>query len=233
MKYIDIDDSLKNKIDEMRKHIRKSYEFEKVKKLFLEIHAALHVSEVSGNKKPNEIDALFEDLQLHEFKTVPSPKDETIAWAVWHLARIEDMTMNILVNQGEQIFNKKWQERLNAPFTDTGVAMSGDEIIKLSNELNTAELLVYRNTVGKRTREIVTGLVADDMKRKVSPEGLNKIRSEGGTCANSEWLLEYWGKKDVAGILLMPPTRHLMMHLNDCMKWKQRMRTENKIFNNT
>jgi len=225
MKYLDSDRLLSDKHDILKKIIRKSDKLEEAKKLFLEIHAALHLSAVSDGK-PNETDTLFADLTPQEFAVVPFVKGETIAWAVWHLARIEDMTMNILVAGAEQIFNSEWQRRMNTAFTDTGVAMDGEEIIKLSKELNSAELLAYRNAVGTRTREIVTELTGEDMKRKVSPDGINKIRSEGGTCTNSEWLLEYWGGKDIAGLLLMPPTRHLMMHLNDCCKYKQKIRKE-------
>ncbi|MDB9152336.1 hypothetical protein [Parabacteroides distasonis] len=35
---------------------------------------------------------------------------------------------------------------------------------------------------------------------------------------------DFWAKKDIAGILLMPPTRHVMLHLNDCCKWKLTIR---------
>ena len=46
----------------------------------------------------------------------------------------------------------------------------------------------------------------------------------------SFWLLDFWGKKDVAGLLLMPPTRHVMLHLNDCFRWKEEIRTKKKFF---
>ncbi|MCL2637290.1 MAG: DinB family protein [Oscillospiraceae bacterium] len=222
MKYLDTDNSITEKHHELKKIIRKSDRIEQAKKLFLEIHAALHSCAVSGGKA-NEIDTLFADLKPQEFAVVPSAKAETIAWAVWHLARIEDMTMNILVAGSEQIFDSEWQKRMNTAFTDTGVSMDSEKIIKLSSELNSAELLNYRNAVGTRTREIIAALTAQDMKRRVPADGINKIRSEGGTCEYSEWLLEYWGGKDIAGLLLMPPTRHLMLHLNDCIKWKQKL----------
>jgi hypothetical protein len=227
MKYFDSDGFLSEKHALLKKIIRKNDRIEEAKKLFLEIHAALHLSAVKYNaprNENNELDELFADLTPQEFAALPSPKSETIAWAVWHLARIEDMTMNVLVNNSEQIFDAQWKKRMNTEFSDTGVAMSGAQIMQLSAEINTAELLTYRNAAGKCTREIIARLSADDMKRKVSPESINKIRSEGGTCANSEWLLEYWGGKDIAGLLLMPPTRHLMLHLNDCFKWKQKIR---------
>jgi hypothetical protein len=227
MKYFDCDNSLTEKHHELKKIIRKSDKFDEAKRLFLEIHAALHCGAVTCNasgSENNEIDELFADLTPQEFAALPSPKGETIAWAVWHLARIEDMTMNVLVENSKQLFDKSWKQRMNTAFTDTGVAMSSAQIMQLSAEINTAELLAYRNAAGKCTREIVAGLSAGDMKRKVSRESINKIRKEGGTCENSEWLLEYWGGKDIAGLLLMPPTRHLMLHLNDCFKWKEKIR---------
>jgi hypothetical protein len=211
---------------ELSKIIRKKDRFADAINLFLEIHSALHLSAVSDTAE-NEVDSLFSDLSPHEYAIMPTPpkKGETIAWAVWHISRIEDMTMNILIAESEQIFDKEWQKRINSSFLDTGVSMSVEEIIMLSREINVSELLAYRNTVGKQTRDIVRKLTADDMKRKVSLQGIEKIRHEGGTTPNCEWLLEYWGKKDVAGILLMPPTRHLIFHLNDCCKWKLQNRS--------
>ena len=47
---------------------------------------------------------------------------------------------------------------------------------------------------------------------------------------DSLWLLEFWGKKDVAGILLMPPTRHMLLHLNDCCRWKLEIRNRKHLY---
>ncbi|EQE16874.1 hypothetical protein QAW_2379 [Clostridioides difficile CD17] len=34
----------------------------------------------------------------------------------------------------------------------------------------------------------------------------------------------------VVGLLLMPPTRHVILHLNDCCKWKEYFRTKKKFY---
>ncbi|EQE04021.1 hypothetical protein [Clostridioides difficile] len=47
---------------------------------------------------------------------------------------------------------------------------------------------------------------------------------------DSIWLLDFWGNKDIAGILLMPPTRHVILHLNDCCKWKEYFHTKKKFY---
>lgn len=218
---------------ELNSIIRKKNELERAKHLFLELHAKLNLSEVSGTAK-NEVDNLLNDLSRNEYAIMPTSKDETIAWVLWHVARIEDLTMNILVAGKEQIFDGEWKERLNVSITDTGNALSDDEIMELSKNINIIELFHYRSEVAKRTRQIVKNLKSEDMKRKVASADLEKILENGGVTEqeNSIWLLDFWGKKDVAGILLMPPTRHVMLHLNDCCKWKEYIRTKEKFFRN-
>lgn len=223
MKYFG--DGLSEKHKELNKIIRKENEIKHSKKLFLEIHESLHLSKISDTKQ-NEVDNLLGDLSNKEYAFMPTSKDETIAWVLWHIARIEDLTMSILVACGEQLFDDKWMQKMNTPIIDTGNALTDDEIMDLSKNLNITELLNYRNEVGKRTRKIVMGLTAGDIKCKISSSNIEKILLNGGVTNHKEsiWLLDFWGKKDVAGILLMPPTRHEMLHLNDCCKWKENIR---------
>ena len=216
---------------ELNSIIRKSSETQRSKDLFLQIHAKLHPSVVSDTDR-NEVDNLLCDLKQNEYAVMPTRKDETIAWVLWHIARIEDLTMNILVAREEQVFNQDWRERLNSRITDTGNALTDDEIMELSRTINTEQLICYRNAVAHKTRDIIRSLSAADLKRRVRQDDIDKILSVGGVTQqeNSIWLLDFWGKKDVAGILLMPPARHVMLHLNDCCKWKEAIRTKKKFF---
>lgn len=212
---------------ELTRIIRKPELIERSKELFLEIHGKLHISSISGQEK-NEVDGLLEDLKEDEYAIMPTAKDETIAWVLWHISRIEDMTMNILVHEGQQIFDEGWQIRMNSPIEDTGNALSDAEITQLSRDLCKEELLRYRNEVGRKSREIIQTLSADDIRRKIPAQRINRILEEGGVTNHKDsiWLLEFWAKKDIAGILLMPPTRHVLLHLNDCCKWKQAIRNK-------
>lgn len=216
---------------ELSSLIRKPSETERSKDLFLQIHAKLNSSVVSDTDR-NEVDTLLWDLKQNEYAVMPTNRDETIAWALWHIARIEDLTMNILVAREEQVFNQEWKARLNVGITDTGNALSDDEIMELSRHVNTEQLICYRNAVAQKTRDIVRSLSAADLKRQVRQDDLEKILSVGGVTQqeSSIWLLEFWGKKDVAGMLLMPPARHVMLHLNDCCKWKEAIRTKKRFF---
>lgn len=229
MKYFG--DQLSSMHKDLNKIIRKKDCILQSKELFLSIHAALHLSSVSGCSK-NAVDDLIFDLEKQEYVIMPTKNDETIAWVLWHIARIEDITMNILVAGEPQIFDDTWKNIINSPITDTGNALDDDGIMLLSKSLNIGELLNYRNQVGKRTRQIVGSLTADDMNRRFTSADTKKILNQGGVTQDEQsiWLLDFWSRKDVAGILLMPPTRHVILHLNDCCKWKQQIRTKSKFF---
>ncbi len=211
--------------------IRKKQRTQEAIKIFLDIHKQLHRSNIK-DREENETDRLFGDLEPWEYAVMPGREDETIAWVVWHIARIEDLTMGILAARGDQLFSEDWCRKINSPIKDTGNALSDEEIMAFSKQVNYQELLDYRSAVGERTREIVRGFTFEDMKRDVNEADLMKIQREGGVTSqkDSEWLLEFWGAKDVAGLLLMPPTRHVMLHLNDCCKWKEKIRTSTKFF---
>lgn len=229
MKYFG--EGLSEQHKELSRLIRKENEIERAKGLFLDIHTKLNLSEIS-NSKENEVDKLFKDLNKNEYSIMPTKKDETIAWVLWHIARIEDLTTNILIAKEEQIFNQEWQSRLNVSISDTGNALDDDEIMILSKNINVDELIYYRNTVSKNTQKIIKNLTNADMKRIVDINDLKRILDAGGLTndKNSIWLFDFWGKKDVAGILLMPLTRHIMLHLNDCCKWKEMIRSKNKYY---
>ena len=74
---------------------------------------------------------------------------------------------------------------------------------------------------GKLHLSVVSG-----NERNEVDELVGDLREDEGTTNHEDsiWLLDFWAKKDIAGILLMPPTRHVMLHLNDCCKWKLAIR---------
>lgn len=229
MKYFG--DGLSDKHKKLKKIIYKQECFDEARDIFLDIHAHLHLSEVAQIQE-HEVDRLIYDLSNNDYAIMPTKQDETIAWIIWHIARIEDLTMGILVAQGEQVFNADWQQRLHINRNDTGNAMSDDEIMDFSHHVEISELLQYRNAVGQKTREIINHLKPTDMRRKIAQFDLDKILAVGGVTKQDDslWLLEFWGQKDVAGILLMPPTRHVMLHLNDCGRMKEMIRTRQKFY---
>ncbi len=73
-------------------------------------------------------------------------------------------------------------------------------------------------TVGRRTREIVKKLNPDDLKKKVDANRLQRVMDEGALVEEAVEIKEYWSRRNIAGLLLMPPTRHSLIHLNEAAR---------------
>jgi hypothetical protein len=110
--------------------------------------------------------------------------------------------------------------RLGTRFKDKGNAMGAAEIADLSLSLDLVALRRSRRKVGTRTQAILRGFGTERLKEKTSPERLGRILAEGGVleAEGSRWLHDFQGRKTVAGHILMPLTRHQLVHLNECRK---------------
>jgi hypothetical protein len=199
--------------------------FNEAIRLCLELHGLVHSGKVVSERKPTFFGELLDGLTEEAFAAMPTPKDTTIAWNIWHITRIEDITANILIAGGKQVLNNLWLKKLGTRIRDTGNAMTKDEILNFSRSLKMDMLISYRNEVGLKTRDIVKNLMQPDLKRKMKPESVARILDEGGVTSHKDsvWLLDFWGKKTVAGILLMPITRHQILHLNGSMNLKKKI----------
>ncbi|WP_032121152.1 hypothetical protein [Clostridium amazonitimonense] len=214
-----------NKIKQLREIILKPDRIEESKSLSLNLHSMVHWSIMSGTDKKTFEDELWEGLDENAFRTLKNEKGRTIAYGIWHSTRIEDITMNLLVAGDKQIFNgSNWKERINSKIIDTGNAMCQNEIMEFSKDINMQELKNYRIEVGRRTRDIIKSLSAQDMKRKFDKHRLQRILDEGAVLdvEASNWLIDFWGRKNVSGIILMPVTRHQVLHINESLSAKKK-----------
>lgn len=200
---------------------------ETIRELTLDLHAMVHPAEISGRTEKTIADFVLDymmkgnqnefvqretwdtDLKYAGSKTVP------ICWQFWHTYRIEDLVSNILMANGNQIFNADWQKRIGSSITDTGNALEPDELVSWAKEINAEELKNYMIAVGKNTRRILSELTLEQIKSMVPEEWVMRILEEGGVTTDfrSVWLLVFWGRLTIGGMILTPMTSHHMMHL--------------------
>lgn len=206
-------------------------DIEKIKELALEVHAMVHPAEISGRNEKTIADYVLDymlkgnqnalvpredyDVDLHYAGTRTVP----MCWQFWHTYRIEDLVSNILMANQEQIFNEEWQRKIGASITDTGNALELDEAIAFGKGIKVDALLEYMITVGKNTRCILENLTLEQIKSMVPEEWVMRILEEGGVTTDfrSVWLLVYWGRLTMGGMILTPMTDHHMMHLPPCL----------------
>ena len=130
--------------------------------------------------------------------------------------------MNLLVDGGDQVFNRgEWGKLLEVDIVNTGNGMEAADIIRLSEAINTEALLSYRDAVGRQTRQIAARLELEKLSEKVHPERIEQLLEEGVLMEQGWGLADYWGNRTIAGLLLMPATRHNLSHLNECLKLRK------------
>jgi len=191
---------------------------------FLIQHAMVHSKRISRLGVWSFEDELWQGLNEENFRTIPPKGEHSIAWILFHIARIEDITMNMLVAGTPQVYKReKWAKKLKSTIHHSANKMDDDSVRLLSSSLDMAALREYRLSVGKRTREIVRKIQPDEFDQKVEPIRLEKLLKEGAMIEDAMEIIDYWSKRTIAGLLLMPPTRHNLLHLNEAMMLKQKL----------
>ncbi|AOZ94448.1 hypothetical protein [Paenibacillus crassostreae] len=195
--------------------------------LFLSLHAWLHSSSVGNLSDLTLHDAVIKNLDEQTFRKYPlnlSDTKNSIAWHLWHSARLEDMTMSILVADDQQaLYSGNWFETMNTRFTHSGNEMSEEEIAELSSSISFESLLAYKTAVGKQTRQIISMLKPGRFIDKVEQNRINRLFDENAVAQNASSLADYWSKRNIAWLVLMPATEHILIHLKKCIHIKEKL----------
>ncbi len=172
-----------------------------------------------------------EQLPEEAFSAMPFPNvkgyhSKSIAYSLWHIFRIEDIVAHTLIEGDEQVFFAgEYQRRIQAPIITTGNELVKEAIGAFSKQLQIGALYEYIVEVDRTTTEILKGLTYEDCKRKASQERRQALEE---LCVVSKeesayWLVDYWCGKDVRGLLLMPFSRHWIMHIEACLRIRDKI----------
>lgn len=183
------------------------------------------------NKLMQTLLTLKDELRKEDFSEIPyinadGYHSKTIAYSIWHIFRIEDIVAHTLINEDEQVlFSGNYQERINSPIITTGNELIKQEIAEFSKQLNLEELYSYIFEVKDSTEKIVRNLSYLELKKKISQERKDYLSSLNvvSDSENAIWLIDYWCKKDVCGLIQMPFSRHWIMHIEACLRIKNKL----------
>jgi hypothetical protein len=144
----------------------------------------------------------------------PHPGVNTIAWLLWHAARIEDVGINRFVSDRRQILDDGWLERLAAGRRDVGTGMTDAEVDALSTRIDLGALRGYWDAVTRRTLDVVEGLRGADLEVMVQADHVKRVCfQEGAVTSEAGWLAEFWaGGRSRAWILAQLPLLHVYGH---------------------
>ena len=75
------------------------------------------------------------------------------------------------------------------------------------------------------TTQILNTLSFSDMKEKMTDEKRKSLKKLHVVSEdeNAYWLIDYWCGKDVKGLIQMPFSRHWIMHVEACLRIRDKM----------
>lgn len=128
--------------------------------------------------------------RLREIRTLPEERWRmrphglnSIAWLIWHMARVEDGGMNRLVFDSPQVLDdegKRWMERMNVHIRHHGTTMTSAEVDDLTDRVDISALWEYSEAVAERSRELVGNLRPEAFDDSVEPTHLRRVLLEEG-----------------------------------------------------
>ena len=207
-----------------RQALRSKSDHQETIRLFLSQHAMVHSSAMSHSEVWSFEDEVCEGLSDAQLRSRPNGVTNSIVWLIWHIARIEDVTMNLLVAGRPQVLDADdWVSRLHLNRRDVGTSMSENEVVDFSNQVDCSTLRAYRIAVGRRTREIVSVLQPAELWEHIDPSNVHRLTTEGTLAEAAYDLAQVWSGWQKAGMLTMPATRHSFTHLNEAYRVRKKL----------
>ena len=89
-------------------------------------HARVQSSNVASGS--SLADLVFGSLTDQQMRVRPGEGLNSLVWLPWHMARVEDVAVNLVLTAGRQVLDDGWSSRLDIPRTDVGRGMNEDEV---------------------------------------------------------------------------------------------------------
>ncbi len=208
----------------MRRLLEKEKDYKQALPVLSAHHATVHTARLVPQKHWSYQDEVVAGLSEAQLRCIPTGRPHSAVWALWHVTRIEDVTMNLLLANSSQVHVRgHWNDKLGVATVSVGNAMSAEETAELSARLNLKALFAYRLAVGKRTHEIMRRLDPELLWERPPFDRLGRIAQEGAVSEKECWLLDYWGTHPAYNLFLMPATRHAFVHLNEIARMRPRL----------
>ena len=107
-------------------------------------------------------------VDLARLTEAPAPNANTIAWLVWHLARVQDLHVAEILGTDQIWTGDDWARRfgLDPDPSNTGYGHSAEDVASVRPEQPDV-LLEYLDAVDRRTRTMLQGVSPADLDRVV------------------------------------------------------------------
>ncbi len=182
--------------------------------LFLDQHAAMHSAAVGGNKM-SAAERAFAGLTDEQMRVRPREDLNSLAWLMWHIARAEDIMVNVILAGRSQVCDDAWAKRLAVARRDFGIGMTSPEVTELTRQVDLGALREYRDAVGRRTRDVVSGFKPQDWEGQVAAAAVERAAAEGAFGARRELLVKAFPGRPRQAVLSSIALFHSAGHMGE------------------
>lgn len=183
--------------------------------MLLRDHARAHAAGV-GEPEGGLAMAQVLYVEDEEMRKQPGEGLNSLAWLLWHMARSEDMAVNLFVAGRPQVLQEEgWAERLGIDRIDMAAGMSDDEVSDFTERVNLDALREYRTAVGNRSREVVLSMKPAELDEVIDHSLVRAAFADGTISENAAWLDGFMKDKTKAFVLGHTMTAHNFMHIGE------------------
>ena len=186
-------------------------------RFLLDQHARFHAADVGGGSPASFSDRALHGLDAATLRARPLPSMNSIAWLLWHMARVEDAVVNLVIVPGAQVLDDAWCRQLGIDRRDIGTAMTATGVDDLSGRIDLEALAAYRSAVGRRTREIVRALPPKAWDEEVDDTDTARAEAAGAFGPGAEWVPGFWQKQTRSARLASACITHNAMHVGEAI----------------
>lgn len=157
----------------------------------------LHSAAMAQSERWSFEDEILNDMSEAQIRRISHNSSHSVAWLIWHIARIEDVTMNLLAGTPQVLHCNECQMKLKV--RDVGTGIDEASVAGLSENIDIEALRAYRLAVGRKTQEIVKQIQPEELKQKPDVACLQRVVEEGAVVEAALDLVETWenGRKPV------------------------------------
>lgn len=186
---------------------------------FLLQQGRLHSSKVAAGM--SAVDRVFAGLTDDQMRARPGKALNSLVWLLWHMARTEDVAVNLVVADGRQVLDDGWARRLNVAWRTIGTGMTEEEVAEFTAGADVAAVRAYRDAVGLRTRDVVSALRPEAWDEVLALPDTARAARVGAFAPTTGWVegvgYKPWQGYSRGAQLAQTAITHNAMHLGEAV----------------
>src|SRR5262245_18869992 len=186
---------------------------------FVVQHRQLHAD--GGGPVASYSDRVFGGLTDDQMRARPGAGVNSLVWLLWHMARVEDVAVNLVVSDGREVLDDQWAHRMDIGWRTLGTGMAESDVTDLTKRADVGAVRAYRAAVAERTREVVRAMPPAAWEEIVGLADTSRAAAAGAYAPNTAWRdgvgYPSWQGHSRAAQLAGSALRHNALHLGEAV----------------